>query len=75
MTWIIPQFQLWLNHFRFYANPKQVVNARYLQYTTVILMRSEVKVAERKSNEGKFDDNFLNNVWRLDTRKWECFII
>ena len=50
-------------------------NARYLQYTTVILMRSEVKVAERKSNEGKFDDNFLNNVWRLDTRKWECFII
>ena len=37
--------------------------------TAVILMTSEVKVAERKSNEGKFDGNFLNKVWRLDTRK------
>ena len=35
-------------------------------------MTSEVKVAERKSNEGKFDGNFLNKVWRLDSRKW-CF--
>ena len=37
--------------------------------TAVILMTSEVKVAERKSNEGKFDGNFLNKVWLLDTRK------
>ena len=33
-------------------------NARYLQYTTVILMKSEVKVAEGKSNEGRFDGKF-----------------
>ena len=37
--------------------------------TAVILMTSEVKVAERKSNKGKFDGNFLNKVWLLDTRK------
>ena len=33
-------------------------NARYLQYITVILMRSKVQMAERKSNEGKFDGKF-----------------
>ena len=33
-------------------------NARYLQYITVILMRSEVRVDERKSNEGRFDGKF-----------------
>ena len=33
-------------------------NSRYLQYNTVILMRSKVKVAERKSKEGKFDGKF-----------------
>ena len=44
-------------------------NAKYLQCAAVILMTSEVKVAERKSKEGKFDGNFLNNVWLLNTRK------
>ena len=37
---------------------------------TVIQMTSEVKAAERKSNKGKFDGNFLNKVWCLNTRKW-----